>query len=155
MSGPLFETTTDHLIISPKSGAVLFTYFLTKRSALEATSILLFTILLVKLQSYSFPAISAILTSFPVLLTKQIIVNSFVWLLSNLPTFQVPLNDLSILINPSGKISQTTTPVAVSGPLLVTLKVHSTKELNLGLVSLTNFSIAKSAHTSTSMDWLS
>ena len=78
MSGPLFETTTDHLIISPKSGAVLFTYFLTKRSALEATSILLFTILLVKLQSYSFPAISAILTSFPVLLTKQIIVNSFV-----------------------------------------------------------------------------
>ena len=74
---------------------------------------------------------------------------------SNLPTFQVPLNDLSILINPSGKISQTTTPVAVSGPLLVTLKVHSTNELNLGLVSLTNFLIAKSAHTSTAIDLLS
>nr|DAF03344.1 MAG TPA: hypothetical protein [Caudoviricetes sp.] len=28
MSGPLFETTTDHLIISPKSGAVLFTYYI-------------------------------------------------------------------------------------------------------------------------------
>ena len=81
--------------------------------------------------------------------------------LFKVPTFQTPVfllylpfESSLIQIKDLGRTSLTLTPVAMSGPLLVTVIVHLTISFIFTTEALTDFTIHKSAAGATSiLDW--
>jgi hypothetical protein len=137
ISGPLFVTVIVYVVDVPTATDATPSVFVSERSALGRTVLLLFTVLLAGVGSFGEPLTVAVLTYVPpgvVVLTvtltvitqagapEFIVARLQVTTLPTLPHEPVG-EDTPVTVYWDGTVSDTTRPVAVDGPALLTVKV--------------------------------
>ena len=166
VSGPLLATCKVQVTSSPSSGVSLSTDFSIWRSASGSGSgsgspATALTLAIATLFSKFDSSVS--LLTIPILVciasasvTTVVICSKALSPLARSPISHTPASALkspmlavsSTYSTPAGRLSLTTTFTASSGPLLVTIKVHTTSPLRAGVGLLTSFTICKSAPVS-------
>ena len=150
--GPLLVTLVANPIESPKSGLVLFTSLLTTKLTTASTRTESeLALSLDSFKSFSLALTDAVFAIVPLPISLVTKTNSLDSLLAKFPTVQTPLKSIplpsTVAETSSTRLessSLTFMPVAVQGPLLVTLIVYLMVSPTLALVELTALLMLKS-----------
>ena len=150
--GPLFLTVIVHSTMSLTFTSDALTDLTTSRSQIGSATVVLFALLFDSLESGVVELTTTTLVKVPLVKTLVTKTRETGESVSNSPISQIldfssklPADGAALMIaKPSGKISLTTTSIAVDGPLLTTVIVHSTLSLTLTREAFTNLVISKS-----------